>query len=925
VGAGVYTVNISDVNSCVITKTITVSQPDIVVVTTSITSNYNGQNISCFGLTDGSAIVNAIGGTTPYSYVWTDASAQSTSTLSNVGQGTYSVTVTDVNGCNITKDVTLVEPSQVNSIITITSSHNGKDISCFGLTDGSAAVEVGGGTPGYTYSWTTASTNTLSNVSNIGAGTYTVTIKDKNNCTITNTVTLTEPASVTATAVVTSNYNGQNISCFGYTNGEATVSAIGGTTPYSYSWNSVPTQTNAIATGLAVGNYSVVVRDINNCLITTTVTLTQPTAIVSTETVISNFNGRQVSCFAATDATITSVAINGTGPYTYTWTNTATTGTVLPNVGAGVYTVNISDVNSCVITKTITVSQPDIVVATTSITSNYNGQNISCFGLTDGSAIVNVGGGTSPYTYTWTGVPTQTTAALSNVGQGIYSVTVTDVNGCNVITSIALTQPTRVDADLISVSDYNGFNVKCKGNTNAFIDISTNGGTTQTTYAYSWSNGQSSQDLNNIGAGSYTVMVSDINNCKDSLVVNIDEPNPLIVTLDSLSDYNGFNISCNGLQDGATYISTTGGVINYTYTWSNNTSNEDLLNVGVGVYSVLVTDKNACTAALTATITQPTPITFTNNQVAPTCYGLSNGALDVTLSGGVTPYAYNWSNGGTNEDLKDVTAGTYTLSYQDINGCGQSVVFNISNPDPIMINKIVNNIKCYGDSIGSITLSPYGGTGAFTYTWSNGSSTKDLTNIKSGQYIVTVTDNNSCSVIDTTIIYQPDLLTVSLYSPISFSGYNVSSYQGTDGSIDATVNGGTIPYTYLWSNGSSTEDLNNLAFGNYIVTVIDTNGCKASASIILTQPLVLEMPQGYSPNKDSKNDFFVVHGIEAYPNNVLTIYNRWGNIVYSKEGYLNEWEGLSNNGEKLPDATYFAILEVNSGEIVLKGFVELRR
>ena len=148
---------------------------------------------------------------------------------------------------------------------------------------------------------------------------------------------------------------------------------------------------------------------------------------------------------------------------------------------------------------------------------------------------------------------------------------------------------------------------------------------------------------------------------------------------------------------------------------------------------------------------------------------------------------------------------------------------------------------------------------------------------------------------------------------------------GNDGTINSTVNGGTTPYSYVWSNGSNDADLSNLSAGIYYLTVIDTNGCRVSDEITLTQPLTLEMPQGYSPNNDGKNDLFVVHGIEAYPNNTLTIYNRWGNVVYSKDSYLNEWNGISNNDQELPTGTYFAILEVNNGEIVLKGYVELRR
>jgi gliding motility-associated-like protein len=200
-----------------------------------------------------------------------------------------------------------------------------------------------------------------------------------------------------------------------------------------------------------------------------------------------------------------------------------------------------------------------------------------------------------------------------------------------------------------------------------------------------------------------------------------------------------------------------------------------------------------------------------------------------------------------------------------------------------------------------------------------------LFNLGAGNYTVTVVDSFGCILNDVTIISQPDSLQLTIYSPLQFNGHHVSLAGSNDGLIDLTVNGGTNPFTYLWSNGTTTEDLNNITAGFYNVIVIDTNGCKASASITLTEPFVLELPTGFSPNGDGKNDLFVIHGIESYPDNTVTIYNRWGNVVYSTAGYTNDWNGNSNNGQALPDATYFVILEINKGEIVKKNYVELRR
>lgn len=924
IGAGTYSVTITDVNGCSIMNSATVTQPTQIAASTSITSNYNGQNISCFGLTNGSGVVLPTGGTTPYTYSWASVPSQSTANLSNVGAGTYSVTVTDVNGCNVSSSLTLTEPALLTSTAVVTSNYNGQHISCFGLSDGTSIVNVNGGTGVYTYTWSTTPTQNNSTATGLNAGTYTVTVQDINGCSSTNTITLIDPAALTSTAQVTSNYNGQNVSCFGYSDGSANVTPGGGTTPYTYAWSSVPTQTTAAATNLSAGTYSIVVKDFNNCAVTTTVNLTQPVAVSSTVMVTSNYNGQQVTCFGATDASITAMAADGTGPYAYTWsTSPIQTGTLASGVGAGNYSVVITDVNGCNLTRTIIVSEPAALAATTSITSNYNGQSISCFGLTDASANVSTTGGTLPYTYSWSSTPSQTTAALNNVGAGSYSVLVTDVNGCNITRTLTINQPTALSAQVLSLSNFNGYNISCFGNSNGSIDITVNGGTGA--YTYTWSNTASTQDISNLAAGNYSVVVADVNNCTDTIITTLTQPNVLVATIDSVSNYNSYNVSCFGLQDGSIYVTVTGGVTNYTYTWSNNTANQDLTGVGAGEYNLLVTDNNLCSVNINTVLTEPTAVTFANTTTSPLCYGLSTGAIDVTVNGGVTPYAYNWSNGATTQDLSSVAAGNYSLSYTDANGCNGTANMTITQPDTLLIGKTVTNIKCYGDTVGSISLTISGGTSPYTYSWSNGSTTEDIMNIPSGAYTATVTDSHGCVAIDATQITQPDSLYIALQSPTLFNGHNVSFHSGSDGSIELTVTGGVSPYTYLWSDGSSQEDLYNVVAGNYVVTVIDLNGCKVNGSIVLTEPLGLEMPQGYSPNSDGKNDLFVIHGIEAFPDNVLTIYNRWGNIVYSKTEYLNEWDGISNNGQSLPDGTYFAILEVNKGEIVLKGYVELRR
>lgn len=247
--------------------------------------------------------------------------------------------------------------------------------------------------------------------------------------------------------------------------------------------------------------------------------------------------------------------------------------------------------------------------------------------------------------------------------------------------------------------------------------------------------------------------------------------------------------------------------------------------------------------------------------------------------------------------------------------------------DPCSLNNTIQqqNVLCSGGNTGYIVTNVSGGAEPYTYFWSNGSQSANAVELTAGTYIVTVVDYLGCFRKDTIQILEPDPINLQLFSPEHNNGFNVSSYHGNDGSINLTISGGTPSYMQLWSNGAHMEDLSGLSAGTYSVTVTDANACTATASITLGEPSLIEMPSGYTPNSDGANDYFVIHGAENSPGNLLTIFNRWGNIVYQKENYRNEWNGFNNKGEELPEGTYFAIFEVKSSELVLKGYVEMKR
>ena len=915
-GQGNYSVVVTDAIGCTGTQSYTLTQP------TALAVSMTASGATCNGSTNGSASVAVTGGTSAYSYSWSGPTVQTNSTAVNLAAGTYSVTVTDANGCVIIDNITLSEPTALTTASTVTSNYNGQNISCNGANDGTAEVTANGGTAPYSYSWNTAPIQLTASANNLDESTYTVTVSDANGCNATTTVSLTQPAIISASASITSDYNGQNISCNGASDGTAFATVNGGTAPYNYSWNTMPVQLSAAATGLNANTYTATVTDANGCTVWAGVGLTQPAILVSTLSITSDYNGQNISCNGANNGSATAATTGGTMPYVYNWSTspTQTTSTAL-SLGAATYTVTTTDANGCPGSAVITLTEPAPLFSLAVVSSNYNGFNISCNGLSDASLDGTITGGTMPYQFLWsTGA---TVEDLTGLAAGTYSLNITDMNGCIDSAMVIITQPDPLIASITSLSSYNGFGISCFGGSNGSIDANATGGNAP--YNYQWSNSSTAQDPSSLSAGSYTLVVTDSNSCSASVSATLVQPASLSAVIDSITNYNGYGVSCNLSADGSINTSVAGGVSPYTYLWNNAATTDDILSLTAGTYILGVEDMNGCLASADTILSEPATFnssyTFTN----PGCNGVANGAIDFSLAGGVSPYTFSWNTGASSEDLINIPIGTFNILFNDVNGCSGS--YSMTLTEPLVLNNSITqqNILCYGGNNGLIDINIDGGTLPYTYSWSNGSSTQDITNLTQGLYYVTTTDAEGCSRNDTVVVTQPQPLFLDLTSPLLPNAFNISFYHGTDGAIDATVNGGVEPYTYSWSTNQSTEDLQNLPSGQYSVVVTDVNGCATAGNIKLLEPFNLAMPTGITPNGDGQNDMFTVKGIEAYPNNLLTIYNRWGNVVYTSENYLNEWRGKNTSDEQLPEGTYFAILEINGRSLTLNGYVEIRR
>ena len=805
--AGIYDIKVTDANGSV--KTI----PGIIITQPSgITAYISAQtNVSCAGDATGTATVNATGGNGTLTYSWNTIPVQTTAIATGLTAGNYTVTITDANTCSIQKQVIITEPNAIATSITSQT-----DVLCYGNNTGAVTVSASGGTGILSYSWDTVPVQTTATATGLVAGTYNLTVTDANLCPKIQTVTITEPSASLSSSIS----NSTNVSCFGGNDGSATASVLGGTAPYSYSWNTVPVQTLATATGLKAGNYSVLISDINGCSTTTNVTITEPsgmTAIITDQT--------NVFCSGNSTGSATVTANGGTSPYTYSWnTNPIQTSDVAINLAMGTYTLTVTDAKGCTTSAQAIITEPNGIVTTISSQTN-----VDCYGKNTGVVSVLASGGVAPLRYSWDTTPIQTTPTLTGLIAGTYNLTVTDANNCSKVQQVIITEPD----DILITTDLEK-DITCFNTANGEIKISVTGGTLNHKIAWT-KNGlpySTTEDLSNLSPGTYVVTVSDANNCgPKTATFSITEPPILAVNL-----VNQTNILCFGDSTGTITVNVAGGTTPYTFAWSGpngfTNANQNLTALFAGTYNLIVTDNLGCAKNLSVPITQTSEIKITATTTPIICYGGNDASISLTITGGVAPYQISWSNLGTGTSQNNLSAGDYTITVTDALNCTKIITVNIPEAPIFTVNPVVKNISCFGANNGSINLNFVGGIAPIKLTWSDGSTAGTTrNNLGPGSYTVTIVDSKPCTIVKTFIILEPQLLVLSANLTNALDCNNANT-----GAINLLVSGGSAPFTYAWSNGATTEDLINIPAGNYLVTVTDANGCTQQAQYSINRP-----------------------------------------------------------------------------------------
>lgn len=599
--------------------------------------------------------------------------------------------------------------------------------------------------------------------------------------------------------------------------------------------------------------------------------------------------------------TATVSASGGSGFFTYSWSTGQTTAGIT-GLSSGTYTVTVRS-NSCVAVHTVNIVQsgPQVTLASFA--------NVLCNGGATGAASVSASSGTSPYTYSWNNA--QTTALATGLSAGTYTVTVTDAGGCTSTITTSITQPAALGLSAT------GIDPLCFGGSGSATSTATGGAGS---YTYSWSNGQTTQSATGLAVGGYTLQVTDVNGCTMTQTVNITQPASISLGASSV------NTNC-GQSNGSLFSAASGGTGTLIYIWSpGGATTSSVTGVAAGSYTITVTDGNGCTKTASATVggsIGPQP-NITSN-VSPLCNGATNGSAAISVSGGTGTYTYSWNNGQTTSSATGLSAGIYTVTVTDSVGCQSVRTVAITQPAAVVGSTSTLNTNCNAfTGLASVTAS--GGTGPYTYTWSNGSTTQVATGLSAGTYTVLITDINGCTQTVSTTVSQ-------FASPSVSAGLNVTITQGS-----STVLNGSGGVTYTWSPSSGlscTNCQNPIASPSvtttYTLIVTDNNGCTGVAvvTIIVDIPCKsgeLFVPSAFSPNGDSKNDILFVRA-DCYKTFVFRVFDRWGEKVFETQDPSVGWDGKFNG--KLFSTAVFVyhlhVITLDDKEVDKRGNVTLMR
>lgn len=861
---GTYYLKVTDDKGCVAVLSVFIAEPTKIVVTPTIS------NVRCFGESNGIISLAISGGATPYTITWTDENGNTV--LSGVGEneieglvaGKYYYEIVDNLGNAYPKDMAEVRENPAVSVTT--SLQSVLENKCFGDEKGEIVLDIKGGTGTYSVNWIGVDASKLESDTkaiNLGANTYNIDINDSNGCGISHVVTVTEPAeklSLLNETVV------ENI-CHDGVDGSITLEMRGGTPNYTYYWQgegvSTSTNTNTQSNLKAGEKYSVVVYDANRCKYEYSHEMFNPSELTL------SLNAKDITCHGSGNGSIEAI-VTGEAAFTYNWTAPAAVTTPyqsIPRINcevAGMYQVTVTDKYGCTKTDGVEIKEPKQVLGT------VKSGNISCNNANDGEIRVYAEGGSGVYTYALYKVgesaPISTNYEYAGLESGAYQYVVSDENNCTwTSNAINIINPDPIDIK------YDVSNVTIHGEANGKIDLNISGGTKGLTgYKIEWTWGPSivfdptdpnynadKEVITGLKTGTYTVVVTDENNCAATVDIFVDQPED--ITFDIAVE----DVRCYGETNGRVVLSNIkGGIGNYTITLtaktSGNTYTGEIINgLAADKYDLVVVDDAGAEVKREIEVKQPDELKVTTvpelSKLSVDCFGNATGEIRVAISGGNPAYNYHWigTSGNNIDHVKNLTAGTYGIMLQDAKGCTYQYTETIVGPaDELRITETIVENKCYGENKASIDINVTGGTPNYTYLWTGpGINIADVGNqdqkdLFNGQaYKVTVIDGLGC--VKEMVYTLGDRYEILA----STSSKDVLCFNDRTGELHATVSGGTGTLVCKWesedgSYSTSSLDVTNLYADKYIFTVQDDLGCVKTLTEEIKEPdlLVADVP-----------------------------------------------------------------------------------
>jgi gliding motility-associated-like protein len=775
---------------------------------------------------------------------------------------------------------------------------------------GSATVTVSNYTGTPTYHWKPGG-QTTAVISSLAAGTYTCSVDFHERCGIITQTITTTVINTGSSLVLTSSQ--QNLTCNGASNATATVTAIGGTSPYAYSWSTVPVQTTNVATNLPAGTYTASVTDNGGCQSTIEVIITAPPAMQVT------FTNTPTTCTGSIGTSSVTVLSNGTAPYHYVWSSgPSDTLSEDLNLAQGVYSVTITDAKHCSVTAVTSITVQAIGWSATAITNS----TVACYGESNGAVSVTINNpGSNTFTYSWNTIPMQSSQTASNVPVGTYTCTVHDNNGCVLTASTSVSQPALLSASLTTVP------TMCSGSVGSST-TQVSGGTKPYTYTWTTTPTQTTGNASGLAQGQYTVIIQDTHGCDTSLVATIGTVYPILQIKESV-----INSVCGGPSGALNVYAVIPNAPPYSYSWSTTPSytTSGISNLFPGTYSVTITDNNGCVGISSATVGINTGFPIPVSTTPDYCNKGTGTAIAFPKAN--PPYQYQWNT--VPQQIKDtathLAAGTYTVLVTDHYGCKDSVSVIIGVSPSLSVQTTSLPDRC-NKAVGSATANPSNGYYPYHYLWSNTLSTTTQTaiNLSAGNYTVQVSDSLHCmATASITVINQNDLFSSVFETQPTGTLYSLDPV-----TISITTNAGwTLDTAYLSDgtaiNGLSTHHVFQQS-GNYTATYYFTSNHSCVDSVIydllITDYMTLYIPNSFTPNGDGRNDVFKAEGtfINSFE---MYIYDRWGNQVATLTDIDAEWNGFYKGQEALIDTYVYkgTAIDISGNLVSFQGQISLIR